>query len=159
MSVAEVNFSELSNKPVETVAKLQRSPSRSLRVRRRGDDEDLVLVTARRAAEVTEVASATTRMFLALMKHDDQARTLATEVLPEAFPWVRFLPAEDVRTFVVELLETMRAAESLHNPAPVAQVVHSWRHTAEVYADPELLKILTQDGEDFGPVPEPRGQA
>src|SRR4051812_27825543 len=99
MTTSEVNFSELSNKPVETVTKLQRSPGHRLRIRRRGDEEDLVLTTASRAAQESEVASATTKMFLALMRHDDQARTLATEVLPEAFPWVHFLPTEDVRTF------------------------------------------------------------
>jgi hypothetical protein len=152
----EVNFSDLSNKPVETVRKLQHSPSRSLRVRRRGDEEDLVLTTASRAAQDDEVMSATTKIFLALMQHDPRVVTLVTEVLPEAFPWVRFLPKEDVQGFVVELVGTLKAADSLDNLAPVAQVIVGWRHTAEVYADPEVLAVLLhQDIEDFGPVPEP----
>lgn len=155
MSATEVNFSDLSNKPVETVGKLQRSPSQALRVHRRGNEEDLVLTTATRAAEVTENASATTKLFITLMRESDHARSLATEVLPTAFPWVKFLPTEQVQEFVVELVDTIEAAESIDNPAPVATLIAAWRHTAEVYADPELLAALRSDGEDLGPATPP----
>ncbi len=155
----EVNFSDLSNKPVETVRKLQQSTSRALRVRRRGEDEDLMLTTATRAEQTVEAASATTKLFLALMAHDDRTRTLVTEVLPRAFPWVRFLPKEAVREFVVELVDTLEAAESLDNPAPIAHVVAAWRSTASVYADPELLAVLRRDGSDVGAVDEPPADA
>jgi hypothetical protein len=35
-------------------------------------------------------------------------------------------------------------------------VVSAWRDTAEIYADPELLKAATMplDGTDYGEVPE-----
>jgi hypothetical protein len=155
MTATEVNFSDLSNHPVDTVAKLHRSPSRSLRVRRRGDQEDLILTTATRAEQAEAVTSVTTKMFLALMQHDDHTRTLVTEVLPVAFPWVKFLPKEDVQAFVVDLVETLAAAESLDNPAPVAILVAAWRHSAEIHADPELSEILQRDGEDAGAVPAP----
>jgi hypothetical protein len=37
-----------------------------------------------------------------------------------------------------------------------ARLLAEWRHTAEVYADPELHAILTLPHEgDFGPVPAP----
>jgi hypothetical protein len=150
----EVTFSDLIQRPTDTVAKLAEPHSRRLHVRRR-DAEDLVLTTAARAEQDSELASATTRMFVALMKQDDGVRTLVTSVIPEAFPWVRFLPTEDVRAFVVELVETLKAAEDLDNPAPVVQVITEWRHTAEVHADPELLAILRQPAQDFGPVPPP----
>jgi hypothetical protein len=95
-------------------------------------------------------------MFVALMKNDSAVRTLVTDVIPEVFPWVRFLPAEDVRAFVVELVDTLRAVEDLDTSAPVAQLIIEWQHTAEIYADPELLKALTRDLDgDFGPVPPP----
>jgi len=155
MTEPEVNFSDLSNKPVETVGKLQRSASKSLRVHRRGGEEDLVLTTASHAAEVTESASATTTLFITLMRESDNARNLATEVLPTAFPWVKFLPTHDVQAFVVELVDTIEAAESLDNPAPVAALIAAWRHTAELYADPDLLASLRADGDDFGPIPQP----
>jgi hypothetical protein len=150
----EVNFSDLSNRPVDVVRKLQASPSRSLRIHRRGE-EDLVLTTASRVAQAAAASSATTKLFLALMQHDDRVRSLVTQVLPTAFPWVRFLPKEDVRAFVVELVEVIEAAEALENPAPLVQVISDWQRTAEVYADPELFAILRSDGEDHGPVPAP----
>lgn len=73
----------------------------------------------------------------------------------EAFPWVRFLPREDVQAFLVELVETLRAVEELDSPAPVVQVITEWRHTAEIHADPELFATLTSDGADHGAVPAP----
>lgn len=140
------------NKPTDTVAKLK--GSRDLRLRRR-DDEDLMLTTAARAEQNDEFVSATTRMFVALMQHDETARMLLLDVIPDAFPWVRFLPKEDVQAFLVELVGTLRAVQELDSPAPVVQVITEWRHTAEVHADPELRALLTQDGADHGPVPPP----
>ncbi len=150
--MGEVLFSELVNKPKDTVAKLGRV--RDLRLRRR-DDEDLMLTTAARAEQNTEMVSATTRMFVALMQHDEQARALLLDVIPYAFPWVRFLPREDVQAFLVELVDTLRAVEELGSPAPVVQVITEWRHTAEVHADPELFAVLTKDAADHGAVPPP----
>jgi hypothetical protein len=150
----EINFSELSNKPADAVRKLQASPSRSLRIHRRGE-EDLVLMTASRVAQTMTASSTTTKLFLALMQHDDRVRSLVTDVLPTAFPWVMFLPKEDVQAFVVDLVTVIEGAESLDNPAPLVQVVSDWQRTAEVYADPELLAILRRDGEDHGRVPAP----
>jgi len=155
LAASEINFSDLSNKPADSVRKLQESPSRTLLVHRRGDEEDLVLTTASRAQEVRDVVSTTTALFVALMQHNDSVRDLVTDVMPTAFPWVRFLPREDMQAFVVELVQTLEAANSLGTPAPVTQLIREWQHTAEVHADPRLLSILRQDGEDFGDVAAP----
>lgn len=156
---AEINFSELSNKPADSVRKLQAAPNQTLLVHRRGDEEDLVLTTASRAEEVREVVSFTTSLFVALLQHSKEVRGLISGVMPTVFPWVRFLPPDDMRLFVVELLETLEAANSLGTPTPVVQLIGQWRRTAEVHADPRLVEILTRDdgldGEDHGEVPEP----
>lgn len=155
MGVYEVTFSELQLQGKATVERLRKSPAQSLLVRRR-DAEDLVLTTAARAELEHTAASVTTRMFVALMQRDRGARELVTDVLPEVFPWVAFLPKEEVQEFVVELVATLRAAESLDNPAPVVQVIEAWRHTAEVLADPELAAILAADTEeDLGVIAAP----
>lgn len=155
MSVDEVSFSDLQLRGKATVERLRKSPGQSLLVRRR-DAEDLVLTTAARAELEHTAASVTARMFVALMQRDSRARELVTDVLPEVFPWVAFLSHEEVQEFVVELVSTLRAAESLANPAPVVQVIEAWRHTAEVLADPELAAILTAStADDYGVVPEP----
>ncbi|MBW4818765.1 hypothetical protein [Rhodococcus qingshengii] len=155
MGVYEVTFSELQLQGKATVERLRKSPAQSLLVRRR-DAEDLVLTTAARVELERAAASVTTRMFVALMQRDGGVRELVTDVLPEVFPWVAFLSQEEVQEFVVDLVATLRAAESLDNPVPVVQVIEAWRHTAEVMADPELAAILASDtDEDLGVVAAP----
>jgi hypothetical protein len=62
----------------------------------------------------------------------------------------------DRMTFAQELVDAMDASESLGSPTPVLQLITEWRHTAEIYADPELLAALGSDVvEDFGTVPPP----
>ncbi|MPZ28359.1 MAG: hypothetical protein GEV12_18580 [Micromonosporaceae bacterium] len=153
-ALAEALFSDLVNRPRDTVAKLAASANRSLRLRRRGA-EDLVLTTASRYEQDHEVSSATVRFFMAMVKHNDQARELLLHALPEVFPWVRFLPDEDARAFLADLVDTLRAAEAINNSAPVAQLITEWRHTAEVHADPHLREVLSREADDFGPVPPP----
>lgn len=156
MGVDEVTFSELQLQGKATVERLHKSAAQSVLVRRRGA-EDLVLTTAARVELERTAASATTRMFVAVMQRDARARELVADVLPEVFPWVAFLSQQEIQEFVRELVETLRAAESIDNPAPVVQVIDAWRHTAEVLADPELAAILAADtADDHGVVPAPR---
>jgi hypothetical protein len=143
-----VTFSDLQLKGKATVESwLRHSTGRSLLVRRR-DAEDLVLTTVSRAEQARQASSVTSRMFVALMQHDPRVRELVTDIVPEVFPWVVFLSRDEIREFVVELISTMRAADSIDNPAPVIQVIESWRHTAEVLADPELAVVLAQPSDD-----------
>ena len=155
----EVSFSDLQLRGKATVESwLRTSANRTLVVRRR-DAEDLVLTTASRAAQAREASSATSRLFAALMRHDPRAQKLMTEIVPEVFPWADFLSRKEVEEFIAELVSTLRAAESIDNPAPVAQVIDSWRHTAEVLADPELAAVLAASGDAYyGPVPKPRAR-
>lgn len=152
---AEANFSELIQKPKDTVARMQGNVRQGLRLRRRGE-EDLYLTTAARAEQVTEVVDSTTRLFVALMKSDPAAADMLTKVFPEAFPWVRFLPPEAAREFLVEFMTTARAASDLGTVAPLAPVIAAWKSTAEIYSDPELRRKLSEPLEDdLGPVEPP----
>ncbi len=153
MSVGEVPFSDIQNKGKATLSEWQRSGARPLRVTRR-DDEDLVLMTAARADQEREVLAAATAMVDALLHSDDGA--LVRKVVAAAFPWVSYLSGEELADFVDELIASLRAGSSLDNPAPPARTIETWRHTAEVYADPELARILsTPSTGDFGAVPVP----
>lgn len=154
MSVTEVPFSQLVQKPKATVAQLEESPRRRLRLDRR-DGGDLILESAARAEAEDEALSMASRLFFSLMKDDQGARALLL-ALPDVFPWVRFLPTDDVRGFLVELVETIRASADLGNIAAIAPVVAAWKGTAEIYSDPELLKAATAplDGTDYGSVPD-----
>lgn len=149
-----VNFSELVNKNKQTLARLKESSRLLLR---RRDGEDLVLTTVTRAEQDRTVVSAATRMLAAMARRDPGTTELLLDVLPDAFPWIRFLPESDVHAFAVELVDTMRAADSLSSNASVAQMLIAWQHTAEAYSDPELLVALTTDhAEDYGPAPDPK---
>jgi hypothetical protein len=153
MSVTEeIPFSQLVQHPKATMAKLEESPRHRIRLDRR-DGEDLILESAARAEAEDEALSMTSRMFISLMKHDSGARSLALS-LPDVFPWVRFLPTEGVRAFLVELVETLHACAELGNVAAMGPVIAAWQATAEIYSDPELLKAATVplDGVDYGEV-------
>ena len=87
--------------------------------------------------------------------------TLAVQVLPSVFPWVRHLNDEERQEFAAEWLETLSAGGDLDNGAAVEGVVAAWRYTAEIISDPELYALATRAHEDvdYGPVlpPEVRG--
>lgn len=145
-----VPFSELLRQPVETADRLTRA--RAVRLRRR-DAADLVLMSADRADAEAEVIDVTSRLLAGVARRDPG---LVREVLPTAVPWVRFLPAADIETMADELVATTEAAAALGNTSAVSQLLIEWRHTAEVFADPELHAALTvQPLEDFGPVQRP----
>jgi hypothetical protein len=152
MSTIEVPFSRLLQQPKDTMAKLEQSPRRRIRLDRR-DGEDLILEAASRAEAEDEALGMASRLFVSLVKSDSGARALLLS-LPDVFPWVRFLPKEDVQTFLVELVETIRACVSLDNIAALAPVIAAWQGTAEIYSDPALLKAAAAslDGTDFGEV-------
>jgi hypothetical protein len=151
---ADANLSDLLNKPKATLARL--AGSRRLVLHRR-DAEDLVLTTAERAAADTALVRDTTRLFREMVRKDPVVMTLAVQVLPAVFPWVRHLNDDERLEFAAEWLEALEAAGELDNGAAVEGLVAAWQHTAEIIADPELFAILTRehDGSDYGPVPPP----
>lgn len=153
-ATAEVNLSDLLNKPKATLALLD--TNRRLVLHRR-DAEDLVLTTAERAAADTAVVRDTTRLFAEMMRAEPMVMALAVQVLPAIFPWIRHLPDNEKEDFAAEWLATLTSAAELRNNAAVEGVVASWRSTAEIYADPELYAILTRkiDNIDGRPVPPP----
>jgi hypothetical protein len=155
MSVAaeEVPFSYLLQHSRDTLEKLEGSRERRLRLVRR-DGEDLILESARRAEADEQAFSIAARIIEVMLNTDE---SVLIQVFPSVFPWMRFLPAEDDRAFIAEFIATARASAELGNMAPVTTVIAAWMATAEVYADPEVLRVLTTPFEeaDYGPVPEP----
>jgi hypothetical protein len=124
------------------MAKLESSPRRRIKLDRR-DGEDLILESAAHAEAEDQVLGMASRMFISLMKHDPGARALLLS-LSDVFPWVRFLPTEDVRAFLVELVDTLHACADLGNFAALASVIAAWKATAEIYSDPDLHKRATE---------------
>jgi hypothetical protein len=152
---AEATLSDLLNKPKATLARL--AGSRRLVLHRR-DAEDLVITTAERAAADNAVVRDTTRLFREMVRKDPMVMTLAVQVLPAVFPWVRHLPEDSRQEFAAEWLDALNAAGELDNTAAVETLVAAWKYTAEIYSDPELLALATREYDeidDYGPVPPP----
>lgn len=147
----DVPFSELLHHPAATTGRLSRV--RALRLRRR-DAGDLALMRIEQLERDDTVVDFTSRLLAGLLRSGNAAAV--REVLPEALPWVVFLPADDVSVFLTELVSVGRGAADLDNLAPVAVLLAQWRHTAEVHADPALRELISREPEgDLGPVPIP----
>lgn len=152
----EVPFTELIQQPTKTTRRL--AGSRALRLRRR-DAGDLVLMSADRAEQEGEVVDLTARLLAGVLREHGGAELLR-QVLPSVLAWTRFLPPAAIDELAAEFVETTQAAAAVNNMAPISQLLAEWRHTAEVYADPELHAILSRPHEgDHGPVPPPEAAA
>jgi hypothetical protein len=151
----DLSFTEFIQRPTAATGRL--AAVRALRLRRR-DADDLVVMSATRAEREREVIELIARLLRSLALHPD-GHALLQELLPEVLPWTRFLPADDRYLLVREFIDVTRAAASVDNVSPIAQLLVEWRHTAEVHADPELHALLsTPRGEDHGPVVPPDSQ-
>jgi hypothetical protein len=147
----DLPFSELLHHPAATADRLD--AVRALRLRRR-DADDLALMRIEQLERDESVMEFTTRLLAGLVSSENVG--LIRRLLPSAVPWVTFLPEVDFDAFVTELVDVAQGAAALGNLAPLAVCLTQWRHSAEVYADPVLLDILTRESEgDLGPVPPP----
>jgi hypothetical protein len=153
-AIIEVPFSNLVQQPKETVARLEHSLGRRLKLERR-DGKDLILESAERAEAKDDALRVTGSLFFHLMQNDEGARAVLM-AMPSVFPWVRFLSRDEVRAFLVELVDTIHACADLGNLAALMPVIKAWQSTAEIYSDPELRRAATEplDGTDYGEVPD-----
>ncbi|PPJ30137.1 hypothetical protein C5E45_11070 [Nocardia nova] len=146
-----VPFSDLLHKPAVTADRLDRV--RALRLRRR-DAGDLALMRVEQLDAEGAVIDFTARLLGGLVRRFGVGAV--REALPDAVPWVAFLPEADVDEFLVELASVAQGAAALENLSPLATLLTQWRHTAEIYADPALLEILTAEHDgDFGQAAPP----
>ncbi|MFJ7273943.1 prevent-host-death family protein [Kitasatospora sp. NPDC098663] len=153
MSTLTVSFSDLSKnskRVADSVERVQR-----VHVTRR-DGEDLYLTTERHDRQREQTADVAARLFAALIGSDEGTRAVLL-ALPAVFPWVRHLSADEVREFVVDLVDATRDAVDLGVHANLHRVIVEWRATARVLADPELAAELARPlpGDDHGEVIEP----
>ena len=96
--------------------------------------------------------TAASRLFLALLKHDPAAEALRL-AMPDVFPWVRHLTAQEVREFTVELAQVLSDAVELDADLAVRETLVGWRATARIKADPAGCRAAqAPTSGDFGPV-------
>ena len=151
MEVVERPFSDLLRHPNDVVAELA---EHDVLLRRRNAPA-LRLIRADHHTDRTQALESTARLLRNIAAHSPAA---LSEALLDAFAWAKFLPRDARDRFAQELIDTLLAAATVDVYAPVAQLVREWKSTAEIHADPELLRRLTGPIEAAGhPVPRPAG--
>jgi hypothetical protein len=151
VDLIDIPFSDLAKRPAQVADMLRNTPA--LRLSRR-DAEDLVLMSAARRDSEFEVILVTARLLAELAAGEPGA---LHRVLPRVLPWALYLPAEDFDLMVTDFTNATAAAADFGNVIPLAHRLVTWKHTAEVHADPELFDAVTRPIEDAGAVPLPEG--
>lgn len=145
-----MQWSELQRDP-KSVAAL--ADSGDVRLRRR-DGADLLLTREDRLQATGEGALAAARTLRSILTH--LPPEVATVALTDEFPWLDLLPADELPQFVADFIRSAQASAELGQWSVLAQTLREWKATAAIYADPELLRQLTQPlTDDLGPVPAP----
>ncbi|WP_308294948.1 prevent-host-death family protein [Streptomyces sp. JJ66] len=135
-----MSFSDLS-KNAKRVAEAVEHAQRVHITRR--DGEGLFLTTEHHDRQREETADVTARLLSALLSSDEGARAVLI-ALPQVFPWTRHLSPEEMREFVIDLVDAARDATDLDVHANLHRVIVEWRATARLLADPDLAAQLTK---------------
>ncbi len=114
----------------------------------RRSDAPLLLTLASRGRAVGEASSLLARV-LRDVASTPTGHELLANAFADEFPWADILPRDVQREFVGDVLRVAVAAADLGRPELIAQALHEWRATAEIYAVPELAAALRL------PLPEP----
>ena len=124
-----------------------------LRLERRGE-ASFVLVREDRLEQSWEGWETSARLVSLLLER--VSHKTAAGLVAKVFNWSRFLSAEERVEFAHEYVDIFTACNELQVWAPLGQLVHEWKATAAVAADPELAAALsTPIDTDFGVVPFP----
>jgi hypothetical protein len=120
----------------------------------RRDGPNLRVELADRAADVEEALAFTARILRGTL-HEPAARDALERVLEEVFPWVELLPDDEQAECITTLLRRLQASAEAGVLAPFIQLVHDWRETAALHADPHLAAELSRPLPGDGPVLHP----
>lgn len=116
------------------------------------DADDFYLTAAEREEERDENLVTASRVFAALSRSADGARTVAIAVA-EVFPWARHLARAEQENFAAELTAALSDAAELGIDATAREVIAGWRATARIKADAsQYAQALAPTDGDFGPV-------
>ncbi len=87
---------------------------------------------------------------------DGPAHEQLLTALTVELAWPALLPGPDREAFLVDFVQTARAAAEVGVLAPLVAVLADWKATAAIYADPALAADLHRPlPGDGGPVPAP----
>lgn len=112
-----------------------------------------ITISGERIAMIVPASLMDTMRVLAALLGSRPAAAELPDLLPVVYPWAERLPAHERRAFADDLARAVRGGADA--PDLMWQTVESWRATAEVYSDEDVLAALRLPVEDHGPVPAP----
>ena len=115
----------------------------------RRDEADIVIVRQERYLAAQFGMHTATQVLRNFIKEDPEH---TAELVAEQMPWLEWLPAHERLDCVNELLTNLAAGADTGTFEPFSRCVNEWRHTAEVWADPELAERLRSRFRGDGPV-------
>ncbi len=145
-AAATATFSEFLREPKRVIRQLDKA---ARVVIERRDADDLVLMNAARADEDAEGLEIVAHVLAKALSEVPAA--VFAHALAERLPWARFLPPAERDRFTREFLATAEASGAAGSTAALAQLIHEWKATAEVWSDPKLAAELQR------PLPAPKG--
>ncbi len=111
-------------------------------VLQRRDGEDLYLGLRSRERGIRESLGVLARVVRAAL-HDERTRSVVAEWLAEELPWTSFLPEQDREEFLADFARTATASVDAEVYEPLIRSLEGWKATAEAYANPDVLGLLT----------------
>lgn len=133
--VIERPFSEFLRQPDQVIADLAEHDV----VLRRQNAPALRLSEADREGDRDRAYDVLARLLGNLLAH---SRAGLETSIDEVFPWSTFLPTRDQDLFRHELTRTLPGISMIDDFAPVGQLIREWKATAEIHADPRLVRRL-----------------
>jgi hypothetical protein len=109
----------------------------------RRDGPNLRIELAERAADAEEAVVLAARILRAVL-HEPAAEDVLERVLGEVFPWIELLPDDEQAECAAALLRRLHAGAEAGALASFTQLVHEWRQTAALHADPSLSAELSR---------------
>ncbi|MFD3702902.1 hypothetical protein ACFWUP_07115 [Nocardia sp. NPDC058658] len=129
-------FSELIRKQTSVFPLLAES---DVTLERR-DAENVVLMRDERYQAMDGALRIAARSLALVAKAN---RQMAEEVFAEELPWLTWLPAEHRAEAVRELLDDLVAGADTGFYLPFQRNLIAWKHTAQIYTDPALVRDLS----------------
>jgi hypothetical protein len=145
MTTKQVPYSSFLRGPADVLSVLEEADV----VLERRDAESLVLTPVHRFEARNEGMAVAARA-LQEMLHRDPSR--ADEVMQASVSWLHWLPDDERRSCINELVLELEAGAATGNLEPFAGALRAWRSTAEVWSDPELARRLSRGFAGDGPL-------
>jgi hypothetical protein len=122
-------------------AVLDEVEQRDIIIQRR-DGEDLYLALSSRERGIRDSLGVLAGFVRAAL-HDESTRAVVVKWLADDLPWTSFLPEDDRELFLVDFARTSAACVDADTYEPLVRALDGWKATAEAYANPGVLKLLT----------------